>query len=423
MSIFSRVFFLALVCASVAYLYIAAPPLFSKPVPALEKIGLALWPVSEVGEASKAGGGRGPARAGSAGSAGRGRGGEVLVRVAKVETRAADTFVRAVGTGTAVKSTTLFAETSGRVVKLDAEAGEHVSAGALIMQLDSQNEALAVDRSKVAVQDAKDQLNRYKQLISSNTISSVQLQTAETALRNAELDLEAAQVALTRRSVIAPFDGVIGFVDVEIGDYISPTTKIATLDDRTTILIEFVVPERFLGKVARGDLIEVMSDAMKGQKFEGVVSALDSRIDSASRTLRVQAKVENDDDRILPGLSFDVKVLLTGEMLATIPAIALHWDKSGSYVWLLSEGKVRRQDVSVLDRESDVVFVGGDIVSGDVVITETTQDLRDGLTVRVLPSADRSLQDADQQNTDKKLKRAPIPVTNDDTSAARKGRG
>lgn len=368
----------------VAGLYIGKPALFSQPVPVLASLGLTLWPADTAEVAVK---GTGNRQQGARGGGNRGFGGsqEILARARNVTTGVTDTFVRAIGTGRAAKMTDLFPESSGRVQELPFGAGTRVTQGDVVLRLDEAEEQLAVDRARLALKDAEDQVERYEQLMSSQTISTVQMQNAVLATNQARLDLDKASIELDRRLVKAPFDGVLGIMDVEVGDYVTQSSRITGLDDRSSILVEFVVPERFANKVKRGDKVELRTEAMPGQIFSGELTALENRVNSDSRTLKVQATVANPDDLLRSGIAFDARVQLQGEEWPSVPPIALKWDRTGPHVWTAEDGEAHRTDVMVIERSADRVLVEGKIEPGDIVITESTRDLREGTKLQLSP--------------------------------------
>ncbi|WP_057466067.1 efflux RND transporter periplasmic adaptor subunit [Pseudovibrio sp. POLY-S9] len=368
------------VVVGIAGLYIGKPVLFSKPVPLFASVGLTLWPTEMADVAVK---GSGNKQQGKRGGGKRGGGGnhEILARARNVTTGVTDTFVRAIGTGRAAKMTDLYPESSGRIQELPFKAGTRVSTGDVVLRLDDAEEKLAVNRAKLALKDAEEQVERYEKLMSSQTISTVQMQNALLATNQARLDLDKASIDLDRRLVRAPFEGILGIMDVEIGDYVTQSSRITGLDDRSSILVEFVVPERFANKVKRGDTVELRTEAMPGHTFSGELTALENRVNSESRTLKVQATVANPDDLLRSGIAFDARVQLEGDEWPSVPSIALKWDRSGPHVWLAENGEALRADVTVIERSADRVLIEGEVESGDIVITESVRDLRPGTKV------------------------------------------
>ncbi len=371
---------LILIAIGVAGLYISKPAVFSGPVPVLSSLGLTLWKTdgSDIVVKGGAKSQRGKRRASGAGG-----NQEILSRARNVTTGITDTFVRAIGTGRAVKMTDLYPESSGRVTELPNKAGTRVETGELIMRLDDAEEKLAVERAKLALKNAEEQVERFEKLMTSQTISTVQMQNAVLATNQARLDLDKAIIDLERRRVKAPFDGVLGIVDVEIGDYVTQSSRITGLDDRSAILVEFVVPERFANKVRHGDQVELRTEAMPGRVFFGELTAMENRVNSESRTLKIQATVENPDDLLRSGVAFDARVQLKGDEWPSVPSIALKWDRTGPHIWLAENGLAKRTDVTVIERSADRVLVEGEVEPGDVVITESVRDLRSGTKVNV----------------------------------------
>ena len=374
---------LAVVCS--IGLYWGQPALLSGPIPALEAVGLKLWNNASQSAIQKKAQSQKGARKGAAGQ-------QVLARVRNVSTGITDTFVRAIGTGRAIRKTDLYPESSGRIINLSFGAGSWVQKGDVVLELDDAEEKLAVDRAKLALKDAQDQVMRFEQLMTSRTISVVQMQDARTATREAELDLEKAQIELNRRQVRAPFDGIMGILDVEIGDYVTQSSRITGLDDRSSILVEFVVPERFASKIALGNVVELRTEAMPGQVFEGKLTAVENRVDSESRTLKVQATVPNPKDLLRTGSAFDTRILLQGDEWPSVPSIALKWDRAGPHIWLIKNGKANRVSVAIVERSADRVLVNGDVKPGDMVVTETVRNLRPGVAVKIHPDPGYTLQ-------------------------------
>lgn len=368
------------VVVGIAGLYIGKPVLFSKPVPLFASVGLTLWPTETADVVVK---GSGNKQQGKHGGGKRGGGGnqEILARARNVTTGVTDTFVRAIGTGRAAKMTDLYPESSGRIQELPFKAGTRASTGDVVLRLDDAEEKLAVNRAKLALKDAEEQVERYEKLMSSQTISTVQMQNALLATNQARLDLDKASIDLDRRLVRAPFEGILGIMDVEIGDYVTQSSRITGLDDRSSILVEFVVPERFANKVKRGDTVELRTEAMPGHTFSGELTALENRVNSESRTLKVQATVANPDDLLRSGIAFDARVQLEGDEWPSVPSIALKWDRSGPHVWLAENGEALRADVTVIERSADRVLIEGEVEPGDIVITESVRDLRPGTKV------------------------------------------
>ena len=275
-------------------------------------------------------------------------------------------------------------EVSGRVEAVNAIAGQRVEKGDVVVQLDNHVQRFAVDRASLAVDDAGAQVERFEALAARNTVSDVQLSNAVLELEKARLDLREAQDALARRAVTAPFSGEVGLVDVQVGDYITPASPVTSLDERRTLLIEFRVPERFANQIAAGQQISLATPALPGLELSGVVSGMDSRIDTVSRTLTVQGTIDNEADMIRPGMSFEVSMSFAGNAYPAVPSLAVQWDRQGSYVFKANGDVAERADISIVARQDGKVLVSGDIAAGDMIVSEGTNVVR-----RISPSARR----------------------------------
>lgn len=294
----------------------------------------------------------------------------------------------AIGTGRAVNSVTVTPFAAGRLIEVLAASGETVAAGDVIARLDSDTEQIAVDRNRIALADAKAKQDRMSALRSTNTVTAVQLSDAEIAVRNAELALRDAELALQRRSVTAPISGIVGIISVSAGNYITAQTEIATIDDRSQILVDYWVPERFAGMIRVGDPLEATSVARPGEQFQGTVSATDNRIDAASRTLHVQAAIRNADDTLRAGMSFRVSMQFPGDTYPAVNPLAVQWGTDGAFVWTVTDGSASRVPVRIIQRNTDSVLVEAALAPGTAVVTEGVHLVREGAKVDMAPSGE-----------------------------------
>jgi len=291
--------------------------------------------------------------------------------------------VEAVGTGEAIRAVTLHPEAAGRVTEILFEAGERVEEGDPLLRLDAEREELALELARVHLEDARQQLERYERAAPSGAVSSSEVDTARTALSAARIEIAQAELALRNRTLAAPFDGVVGIPDVDVGDRVSETTPITTLDDRSVLLVDFEVPEAFAEGVQLGGQIEVSTWALPGETFTGSVDSTASRIDPDTRTLRVRARVPNPDERLRTGMSFVIRLPLQGERFPSVPSIAVQWDRRGAYVWRVADGLAERVEVRVLKREDRWVLVDAPLAADDRIVVEGVQRLRPGRAVDV----------------------------------------
>ena len=293
--------------------------------------------------------------------------------------------VRAIGTAKAIRSATIHASVAGEVMAVAFRAGQAVSKGEVLVQLDDDHQRLAVQLAEVTVKEARRQVERLERLAPSGAASVAGLLTAQSELESALLNQARAKEALADRTVAAPFDGVMGLTTVEPGDRIDESMPIATLDDRSSVLIQFNIPEDYAWRISVGDPVDVEPWTRQNTLLQARISALDSRIDQTSRSLRVEATVPNRDDAIRPGTSFEVRKTFVGEAYPNVHEVAVLWSRDGAYVWRDSEGKAEKVFVSVVRRDKGRILVDGPLRVGDSVVVEGVQGLRVGQALAATP--------------------------------------
>lgn len=303
----------------------------------------------------------------------------VLVRPVRIASDAAR--VEAVGTAEAVRSVTLFPESTGLVRELRFDAGAVVQAGTPLLQLDADAERLAVESAQVSLAEAARNLERMQRLSGSGAVSTAELDQARTAHALARIELSRAELALRQRMLAAPFTGVIGIPQVDEGDRVTPETPIASLDDRTALTIDFEVPQVYADGVTVGAPVQATSWTATQARVQGTVTAVSSRVDPLARTLLVRARVPNPGDRFRPGMSFSVRLSLAGGRYPAVPSVAVLWERNSAYLWRVSDGTVERLSVRVLKRHDDWVLVDAPLAQGDRIVVEGVQGLRPGMAV------------------------------------------
>lgn len=324
--------------------------------------------------------GAGEARAATAGA----RGAEPVL-LERVSLQPERDRLEAVGTARAPRSVTLHPASPGRVRAVNFEAGDRVEAGAVLVQLDDRAEQVELELARVRLAEAQRELARLQR--SPGAFSVATVDRARTAVRVARLEVRRAEVALEDRQVEAPFTGHIGLTEVDPGDRIGPETAIATLDDRSSLLVSFEVPELFLGRLQPGETVSVATWADGKARARGEIVRLDSRVDPLRRTFVARARVENPEDQLRPGMSFRVGLDLEGRRYPLVPEVALQWGDEGAYVWTVREGRAERVPVEIVEREQAGVLVEAPLEAGAAVITEGVQSVHQGMAVEPVGSA------------------------------------
>lgn len=323
-----------------------------------------------------------PETADTAAGQGRPRGGAARVVTAPALEQATQDRITSIGDGRALRSVTVRSNASGTITDLVLESGQEVTAGDVIARLQDEAEKFALEQAQIMLDEARYEEQRVKQLQTSGAVTAVRLRETETALRNAELAVREAEFNLSEREIKAPMSGWVGIIEIEQGDRVNSQDVIATIRDRSAILIDFRVPERVIGKIATGQTIMVTPLALRDVQLEGEIATIDTVVDRASRTLLVRGHVPNNDDLLRAGMAFSVSMAFPGETLLAIAPLALQWSSEGPFVWVVREGRVAQVPVAIAQRNSDVVLItSDDLKAGEPVVTEGVQTLRDGAEV------------------------------------------
>jgi RND family efflux transporter MFP subunit len=331
------------------------------------------------------------ATAGGPGGAGRaGGGGPTLVVTEPVGSEVESDQVRSVGTVKVPRSIKIYPQVSAIVTEVMFKAGDKVVRDQPLVHLDESDQRVALDLANVALKDARSALDRAQKLSASRNLALSALEDAQSVERKAQIAVLGAQIALDRRTITAPFDGVVGLSDLAVGDFVTSSTVVTTLDDVSTLLVSFVVPERYAGRVAEGQAVTATAASRPDAKINGKVTLIDTRIDSTARTLKVEASLDADAANAIgvkPGMSVVVSLGFEGQTRMAISALSIQWDRAGSYIWTVVDDAAKRMPITVLERQSGRVLVSGDLKAGDKVVVEGLQRLREGAKVAEFAAA------------------------------------
>lgn len=305
----------------------------------------------------------------------------VRVVVEPLQLSRALTRVEAVGTSRAVQSISIHPAISGEVVSVNFEPGQRVEAGDILVTLDQRDEKLAVELAEVRLQDAERLYKRYELAGDSGAVLPTTMDAARTAVNAARIELDRARIALGYRTIVAPFSGHVGTTDVDPGDRVGPDTVITTLDDRSALLVSFEVPEVLVRDLAVGDPVEVSTWHRSESAAHGVVTDIGSRIDPLSRSFVARAWVENENDELRPGMSFNVEMQVEGRPYPVIAETGVQWGADGAYVWSVEDRRALRVPVRIIQRQQGQVLVDAELEEGDLVMIEGVQRVREGIEV------------------------------------------
>lgn len=293
--------------------------------------------------------------------------------------------VNAVGNLQAVDSIALTTELSGRVVQLNLEPGQQVAKGDLLLRLDDRQAQADLQVIEAQLADAQRQHDRARRLSKNNSIAISQLDELRTASDVLKAQRLAAKVDLENHRISAPFDGVIGLSDISLGAYVSAGARLATLDSTRRMELNFSVPERYLGELRMGLEVQGLSPAYPGQAFDGVLVALDSRVNELNRSLAVRALIDNADGRLRPGQFMSANLTLQQRQSLVIPEQAVMVRGADSYIFVAEDGIARRLSVSLGARMPGLVEVVDGLDESAAVVVSGQDRLSSGERVSLNP--------------------------------------
>lgn len=292
--------------------------------------------------------------------------------------------IEAVGTARARHSIVLEPAVTGQVNEINFQTGDYVEEGQVLLRLDDRDERLAVQVAEVELANAKRALDRYQRSARSGGITESMLDEAASVVEQAELALQRARVNLEYHTIRAPFSGHIGMTELDAGAWVDPDTAIATLDDRSSLLVRFHLPEMLFGKLPLGERVQLKSWGDQVPAVEGEIVEVGTRIDEARRSFPLRARVENENDQLRPGMSFRIQLTLPGNRYPLIPELSVQWGGEGAYIWTVEDGKAKRVMVNVVQRQDAGVLVDAELAEGMPIVTEGVHLVRAGMAVRVV---------------------------------------
>ena len=278
--------------------------------------------------------------------------------------------VTAVGTARAHRAVDLLPQSGGRITRIAFQPGDRVAEGQVLLDLDSRAEQADLSAAEATLAEAQAGFDRQQSLNRTGSASDAAYQTARAELLRAEAERDRALVTLEDRALRAPFAGIVGLTDLVEGQVIDTATTVATLDDPSTILVDFAVPETLLPRLQRGQRVGLTSAAWPGRVFEGDIVHIDSRVDAATRSLALRAELDNRDGALAGGMFLQARLVLDERRRPALPENALTVEGDRTLV-MLAEGGTARQAAIVTGQQQDglVEVVSGLPPSAQVIVT------------------------------------------------------
>ncbi len=351
--------------------------------------GLALMLLVVVGKSATDAvfGGDGGAAKASPAPGGRGGGGAPTVLAVSASVHTFTDGLQAIGTAQARESIVLTPKVADTIRRLRFESGDRVRAGQVLVEMSSVEQAADLAEVRASNQAAQEDLRRTRELFDRGFASQARLDAVQAAADAAEARLNAGGSRIADRTIRAPFAGVVGLRLASPGQYVRPGDQIGTLDDTSEIKLDFTITETQISRVQNGVELVARTSAYPDQAFNGTIASVDSRIDPATRTVRVRAILPNSTGTLRPGMLMTVDVRSNPREALAIPEIAILDQIDGAYVYRIAA----RDGVQTVDlvrirtgqRSGGMAEVLEGLNVGDQVITEGVQSVRPGQPIQI----------------------------------------
>jgi len=309
-----------------------------------------------------------------------------VVSVKTVELQQAEfkNVIESLGTTRAKEQVEITSKYSDLVDEIFFDDGRVVKKGDVLVRLGNREAAAKVKELEANLSESESQLKRFKDLYSQKATSKSLVDQQSAKTKGIEAQLQSAQTKLDYLTITAPFDGVLGFRQISVGTFISSGDVIARLDNISKIKVDFSLPERFLTLVKIGQTVKSHSDAYQDKVFIGLVTSIDSRVDSITRMIKVRAEIDNKDHLLRAGMLLNIQIDQKVETVLQLPESAIIPVEDKHYVFIAQDGKAKRIAIVIGRRKPGVVEVISGIAEGTDVVVEGALKLRDGSDINIL---------------------------------------
>jgi membrane fusion protein (multidrug efflux system) len=293
--------------------------------------------------------------------------------------------VQAIGTLVAANHTQVTAEFPGHVVKILANDGQMVQQGAPIIQLDDTEAKSKLAAAEADLIYAKTDYARKIKLVPKGIISKHDGDQALADWKGKSAVADQDRDIVAKMHLVAPFSGMLGKINVSLGDYVTPTQAIVSLTNIQNLHVEYAVSEKYLAQLKIGQNVDITTNAYPDKKFTGKVAFISPIVNATDRTIAVYALIPNADRKLTAGLYVSVSQSLGSQQNALIiPSTSLVPTIDGQVIYKISANKAYAVPVRILQRTINTVAVAGAIKLNDKIAITNQDKLKDGMPVHVI---------------------------------------
>ncbi len=298
-----------------------------------------------------------------------------------------------IGTAAAIQGVTVSADLPGTIDKIHFESGQWVKEGDILVELDTRQERAQLASLEAQRDLAKVNYDRAQELVKAGVISRSDYDTATAQQKATEAQVGDTRAAIARKTIHAPFSGVLGIRQVSLGQYLAAGQAIVSLQSLSPIYVNFGVPQQETSKVIPGHVIRLTNNDLPGMTFTGRITALDSVISEQTRNIQVQSIVTNKDNKLRPGMFVQVELPVGHPReVVPLPASAINYAPYGDSVFVVTDMKdpkgnsyrgVRQQVVKIEGSRGDQVAITSGLNPGDEVVSSGVFRLRNGAPIQI----------------------------------------
>jgi len=298
-----------------------------------------------------------------------------------------------IGTMEAVQGVTVSADLPGAVARIAFDSGKSVHAGDVLVELDTRQERAQLAALQAQRDLARVNFGRMQQLVDEGVISRMEYDQASSQQKATEANVAEIRATIERKTIQAPFSGILGIRQVNLGQYLSAGQAIVSLQALNPIYVNFGVPQQTAAQVPVGRTLRVTKEDLPSVAYAGHVTAIDSVVNEATRNIQIQATLPNPERKLRPGMFVQVEVALgAGRSVIALPASAINYAPYGDSVFVITDLKdpsgktyrgVQQQFVKIEGSHGDQVAVISGINPGDEVVTSGVFKLRNGAAVQI----------------------------------------
>ena len=290
--------------------------------------------------------------------------------------------VTAVGTLKSNESVVLRPEVAGRVAAIGFKDGAVVPKGVELVSLDAAIQQAELQQAKATLALAKSSYERNVELLGKKFLSQQALDTSAATLKVQEAAVQLAEAKLAKTRVKAPFRGMVGLRNVSVGDYVKEGQDLINIEDIGTLRVDFKLPETYLGRLNKGQAVEVATDARPGERFKAQLDAIDPLVDQGGRAIAARARLDNAAGKLRPGMFVRVRLVFgerQGVLMMPEQAVVPGGQPA---VFKVVDGKAKLAKVKLGVRRAALVEVTEGLAEGDVVVTAGQLKIKEGAAVR-----------------------------------------